>query len=376
MWQLPYEWDWLSLKELSDVIMGQSPPGSTYNNSGNGLPFYQGKAEFGDVYPTPVKWCTDPRKIAEEGDVLLSVRAPVGPTNLAKEKCCIGRGLAAIRPKGKLSTKYLMFSLRTLETILSGKGTGSTFSAVGKKVLEDFTIPVPYPNDDSRSLNIQERIVARIESLLSEVKEARKLLDKMRWDAERVMDAALEEIFAFSEPSWIETELGNLIKFKSGQFLRSKDMKAGGKHPVYGGNALAGYHDEYLFEDSKVIIGRVGAKCGCIHISEPKSWITDNALYVHEKLAPLDNAYLAYLLSAAKLNQYASRAAQPVISGRTIYPVKLKYTNDLNQQKAIVIHLDNIRSEMANINATIEKSFKLVGELEQSVLNRAFRGDL
>lgn len=376
MWQLPYEWDWLSLKELSDVIMGQSPPGSTYNNSGNGLPFYQGKAEFGDVYPTPVKWCTDPRKIAEEGDVLLSVRAPVGPTNLAKEKCCIGRGLAAIRPKGKLSTKYLMFSLRALETILSGKGTGSTFSAVGKKVLENFTIPVPYPNDDSRSLNMQERIVARIESLLSEVKEARKLLDKMRWDAERVMDAALEEIFAFSEPSWIETELGNLIKFKSGQFLRSKDMKAGGKHPVYGGNGLAGYHDEYLFEDSKVIIGRVGAKCGCIHISEPKSWITDNALYVHEKLTPLDNAYLAYLLSAAKLNQYASRAAQPVISGRTIYPVKLKYTNDLNQQKAIVIHLDNIRSEMANINATIEKSFKLVGELEQSVLNRAFRGDL
>jgi hypothetical protein len=85
------------LGEVAEIFMGQSPPGSTYNNRGNGLPFFQGKAQFGEVFPVPDKWCSEPLRIAHKGDILVSVRAPVGPTNLAVEKCCIGRGLAAIR---------------------------------------------------------------------------------------------------------------------------------------------------------------------------------------------------------------------------------------------------------------------------------------
>jgi len=85
------------LQEVAEIIMGQSPPGDTYNETGDGLPFFQGKAEFGETCPTVKKWCNAPKKIAEAGDILMSVRAPVGPTNLASERCCIGRGLAAIR---------------------------------------------------------------------------------------------------------------------------------------------------------------------------------------------------------------------------------------------------------------------------------------
>lgn len=83
---LPIGSSWTKLGEISEIILGQSPPSSTYNENGSGVPFYQGKLEFGDIYPTPQKWCSAPKKIAEKGDVLISVRAPVGPTNICPER--------------------------------------------------------------------------------------------------------------------------------------------------------------------------------------------------------------------------------------------------------------------------------------------------
>jgi type I restriction enzyme, S subunit len=90
-------WIQSSLGELCHITMGQSPPSDTYNTEKNGLPFFQGKAEFSDLYPVPQKWCSKPQKEADEGDILISVRAPVGDVNIADQYCCIGRGLAAIK---------------------------------------------------------------------------------------------------------------------------------------------------------------------------------------------------------------------------------------------------------------------------------------
>src|SRR3989344_5350268 len=93
------DWPTKKLGEIAEVIMGQSPPSSSYNENGEGLPFFQGKAEFGDIHPTPIKYCNAPNRIAEKGDILISVRAPVGDINLAREKSAIGRGLSIIRAK-------------------------------------------------------------------------------------------------------------------------------------------------------------------------------------------------------------------------------------------------------------------------------------
>jgi type I restriction enzyme, S subunit len=93
----PDGWIDVVLSDIAFIQMGQSPDSSTYNEKGVGLPFFQGKAEFGKLFPTVRKWCSEPKKVAEAGDILLSVRAPVGPTNIAAERCCIGRGLTAIQ---------------------------------------------------------------------------------------------------------------------------------------------------------------------------------------------------------------------------------------------------------------------------------------
>lgn len=155
------------------LIMGQSPPSSSYNIDGQILPFLQGKAEFGTLSPTPIKYCSLPSRIAEKKDILLSVRAPVGPTNLADQRYCIGRGLAAIRCTSKISPLCLLYYLRAIEIDIAGsvEGQGGAFTAIKRSQLESFEIPIP-------PIPEQHRIVKRIEELTSRLEEVRNLKAK------------------------------------------------------------------------------------------------------------------------------------------------------------------------------------------------------
>lgn len=160
--KIPESW---KLEELGNVFlvnMGQSPPSSTYNNKAIGLPFFQGKTEFQDLYPYINKYCSEPLKIVDKDDILISVRAPVGPTNLAPGKSCIGRGLAGIKAFAGISSKFLLHQLRSKEHEISGLGTGTTFKAISKSGLDSLNVVIP-------PLNEQHRIVAKIEELFSEL---------------------------------------------------------------------------------------------------------------------------------------------------------------------------------------------------------------
>jgi len=139
----PRGWAMRRLPEVAEIIMGQSPPGSTYNDRGEGLPFFQGKADFTDTSPIARKWCTQPSRIAQIGDILLCVRAPVGPTNIADRECAVGRGLAIIRPRAGVSRDYVRTGLRLREDELRSMGTGTTFEAVSKHHLAKIAFPVP-----------------------------------------------------------------------------------------------------------------------------------------------------------------------------------------------------------------------------------------
>jgi len=154
---------WVKLKEVSEILMGQSPASSYYNISKIGLPFLQGKAEFGEIYPRVTKWCCEPIKIAEKGDILISVRAPVGDVNLADQKYCIGRGLATIRSKSNLNNIYLFNYLQISKEEIKNEGTGSTFKAINKNVLENFLIPLPSLSEQREIAEILQTIDQKIE---------------------------------------------------------------------------------------------------------------------------------------------------------------------------------------------------------------------
>ena len=132
-----------TLSDLADIIMGQSPDSKYYNTDGQGVAFYQGKTEFADKYiGCPVNWCTNPTRLAEKDDVLMSVRAPVGSVNIAVGHCCIGRGLCAIRAKQGVSLPmFIYFALKTKEKDIEGMGVGSTFKAINKDVVKSIKIP-------------------------------------------------------------------------------------------------------------------------------------------------------------------------------------------------------------------------------------------
>lgn len=185
---LPLGWIKCCLPDFTHIVMGQSPTSDTYNKSGKGMPFFQGKTEFGLLYPTAVKYCTAPNKIALAGATLLSVRAPVGPTNLAAEICCIGRGLSAIHPTDNISPMFILYLLRSIETDLSKEGTGSTFSAINKQFIEDMEFGLP-------PLAEQHRIVAKIEELFSELDKGMENLKAARAQLKIYRQALLKHAF-------------------------------------------------------------------------------------------------------------------------------------------------------------------------------------
>ena len=133
--EIPEGWDVSSLGKCFNLTMGQSPPGSTYNDY-EGLPFFQGSSDFGPRFPTNRKFCTAPTRTAEADDTLVSVRAPVGTLNMAWEKCCIGRGVAALRHKSG-SSPFSYYSAWTIQSEFQQyEQTGTVFGAITKKQLE------------------------------------------------------------------------------------------------------------------------------------------------------------------------------------------------------------------------------------------------
>src|SRR4030042_1278345 len=137
------EWPTTRLGGVAEIIMGQSPPGSTYNESGDGLPFFQGIADFGFRFPSRRMYCTEPTRFAQGDDVLLSVRAPVGSLNVAEERCAIGRGVVALRLKERHSG-FLYYLLRATQSGWENfEAEGTVFGSVTKSDVHDFKVVIP-----------------------------------------------------------------------------------------------------------------------------------------------------------------------------------------------------------------------------------------
>lgn len=174
--EIPMGWHCATLADIANITMGQSPSGKSYNNVGNGTVFYQGRTDFGYRYPTSRVYTTEPYRMAYEGDVLLSVRAPVGDINIANETCCIGRGLAALNSKiGSNSHLFmLMKSLKPIFDVFNGNGT--TYGALTKDILHEIKVAVPKTTD----LQEFERIAGRIDGHIVKLDGQNRELNKLR----------------------------------------------------------------------------------------------------------------------------------------------------------------------------------------------------
>ena len=191
------------LGEICTINMGQSPDSSTYNQNKNGLPFFQGNADFGDIFPAVRLWCSNPIKVAKKNDILISVRAPIGALNISTCECCIGRGLASLSVNQEIcNQKYLWYVLSSKVNELNSKGTGSTFKAISKQTLSETEIPLP-PMEE------QKKIAAVLDKVSDLIAKRRRQLDKL----DLLVKARFVEMFGDPEnstPKWGKTRFSSI----------------------------------------------------------------------------------------------------------------------------------------------------------------------
>jgi type I restriction enzyme S subunit len=169
--------DWVetTLDGIADVVMGQSPDGKTYNHEGQGLPFMQGSAEFGEHNPVPEKWCSDPKKIAEPGDLLLSVRAPVGDTNFADQRIAVGRGLSIIRANKLSLNEFIRLVIQIKVSELIASSGGGMFASITGKNLKQFKVNLPPLSEQKRIVEIIKTFDEFIAQTFLTTNEAKEL---------------------------------------------------------------------------------------------------------------------------------------------------------------------------------------------------------
>ncbi len=226
--------DYLRLDEVCNLNMGQSPSSDSYNQEGKGIPFFQGNADFGELYPITRVWCDEPTKIVDKGTLLISVRAPIGALNFATEKSCIGRGLAGLTVKAGYDLKYIYYVLKFKEQELNNKGTGSTFKAISKSSLGEVLVP-------DISIGKQKDYVKKLDLIQRMLVDEKKQMVQL----DMLIKSRFVEMFGNPETNskgWDECELSEKLNVLGGYAFKSDMFDEEDGIPVLRiGNINAGY---------------------------------------------------------------------------------------------------------------------------------------
>ncbi|MDO8451257.1 MAG: restriction endonuclease subunit S [bacterium] len=335
-----------------------------------------GTLNLGDVAEIEVEERQLKNRLLEKGDLVLE-RSGGGPTQPVgrvvyfdeDDEFSFSNFTTRIRVRNlkQLNSVYLWRYLNLL--YLSGTTEKMQKQTTGIRNLnfaeyKELGIPLP-------TIGEQRKIVVKLEGLLRKIKEAKRLREEAQSAAGELLPAELHKIFEEGKKKdWEEKELESVIKMSSGGFLPSS-RQVRGSHNVYGGNGVLGTHTEYNREDRTLIIGRVGAHCGVVHITEPKSWITDNALMVTEINREADVDFLAIVLRNKELNQFAKTSAQPSLSQTTINKIKILLP-PIAEQKKIVARLDLLSEKIKKLREYQQNTKVDMNNLERSVLHQAF----
>lgn len=236
------------------------------------------------------------------------------------------------------------------------------YAMQGKLVMQD-------PTDEPAS-ELLKRIKAEKEQLIKDGKIKK----------EKQLPPITQDKIPYELPQgWEWVSLGNIIKISSGNFLPAEKMNQSGNIPVYGGNGINGYHNEYIIDKPTLIIGRVGFYCGCVHLSKGKAWVTDNAFITHFSEKNIDINFLKWLLISSDLGKNDNATAQPVVSGKKIYPLIVSLP-PFAEQKRIVEKLEEILPLVEeygkNEDILSEMNQKLPKQIRQSILQYAVQGKL
>ncbi|MCH1437356.1 MAG: restriction endonuclease subunit S [Flavobacteriales bacterium] len=397
---LPAGWKLTALGKVCEVIAGQSPESKFYNTNEKGLAFYQGKKEFTDKYiGQPTKWTTKITKEAIKNDILMSVRAPVGPVNFSIQKCCIGRGLAAIRASEKIDKEYLYNFLVKFENEIEGN-EGAVFNSINKSQIG--AIPIPLP-----PLPQQKQIVTILDKAFATIATAKANAEQNLQNAKELFESYLQNIFENKGDDWEEKTLEELLNDNwitshldgnhGGDYPRKNEFVESGV-PYISANCLKdGYVNfekaKYLTEtrasklrkgiaqDNDVLFAHnatVGPTA-LLKTNEAKVILGTSLTYYRCNEKYINPKYLLqYLRSKEFKSQYESIMTQ---STRNQVPITKQRTfthiiPPLEVQNKLVPKLVNLIDKIEKLEAIYTQKVEDLEEMKKSVLQKAFSGQL
>lgn len=378
------------LKDIATIVAGQSPESKYYNTDGEGLPFFQGKADFGALYPKVRTYCARPTKIAEKDDILLSVRAPVGPTNLSPEKVCIGRGLTAIRPGKEVRLKYLLYFFRYYEAQLQRSGTGTTFKAITQNVVKNIEVPVP-------AIEEQERIVSKIEELFSKldasVAELQAAKEKLKVYRQTVLYRAFQNLadtitmdkiadMIDPQPSHrTPPEVMNGVPYIGvGDIDYSVRKIKFGEARKVSPIVLQEHQERYTLHKGDFIMGKIGTIGKPFIVPLPQNYtLSANVILIQPNCETVLPEFLYWQFCSPLVTQQltagAAATSQPAFGIKKARLLSIRMCG-IDQQRRIVSEIEDSMSICDSIEQTIDTSLQRAEALRQSILKQAFEGGL
>lgn len=375
------------ISDFCEVIAGQSPDGKAYNTDGKGIEFHQGKKAFGiKILEESGVWTTTVTKLAEAGDILMSVRAPVGPTNITNRKVCIGRGLAAIRCGENILPSFVLYALKNIEKKIIGND-GAVFNSINKKMIEN--IPIPIANIDE-----QRRIVSYLDSSFTLIDEIKNKALKSLTEAKALFQSALAEAMEPKE-GWEEKTLKEVGLTQTGT-TPSKSNKAyyGNYIPFIrpseiniDGLGTIEYNSEIMLSQKGIEAGRKFAKKSilmvCIGATIGKVGYSERDISCNQQinvLSPYNGYNYKYLYYAMSSSVFQKKVIKEGTSAQATLPIinkgkwekLLLYIPPLSTQKQIVSHLDKLSSKLRAIEEKYQKMVEECDALKQAMLRDVF----
>ena len=376
------------INDVCEVIAGQSPEGKYYNKVGEGLPFYQGKKEFTTrEIGEPTTWTTKTTKEAFKDDILMSVRAPVGPINIATQLICIGRGLAAIRASDKVNNDYLFYFLLKHESEIVGN-VGAVFNSINKNQIGNIPIPIP-------PLSEQKQIVEILDKAFSAIDQAKANIEKNIVNAKELFQSKLNAIFNQKGAGWEEKTFQELSTRIGDGLHGTPKYDSNGDYYFINGNNL---------NDGKIEIKVNTKKVNKEEFEKHKKILTQNTVLISingtlGKVAFYNDEPVILGKSACYINfnkevnkHYIKYLVKSPIffknmvslsTGATIKNFSLKsmrnytlYLPSLIEQETRVNQLNNIEKRISKVESNYYKQLKDLEELKKSILQKAFSGEL
>lgn len=383
-------WQTRNLDDLCEVIAGQSPEGKFYNSDGKGMPFYQGKKDFGEKFiQAPTTWTTETTKVAHGGDILMSVRAPVGPINIATDQICIGRGLAAIRTKGELDRDFLFYQLLHLQPAIAGK-EGAVFASINKS--EIGALPIAFATHPE-----QRRIVAILDEAFDGIATAKTNAEKNVQNARALFESHLQSVFVQRGEGWVDSTIGQEIRFidyrgktpektESGlRLITAKNVKMGYLQETPTEFVAPESYDRWMTRGiprlGDVLFTTEAPLANVAQLDTDKKVVfAQRIIIMQPDSTKLNSTFLKYLLLSQPVQQriHAKGTGATVkgIKASLLKTIDISFPKAIAEQERIVAKLDSLKEETQRLEAIYQRKLAALDDLKKSLLHHAFSGQL